>query len=140
MEIPMRDQKLETLISLAALLFVAHTADHVARDLRWPLTAEAIPFLLATLAILTAVSGALVLYRRGKLGPRFWAIFGVLSVTAGFLGHFSPFSEQPPQYILHAYRSAMVGWLAVGTLVALILTLIAITLYAGRLWLRGVKQ
>jgi hypothetical protein len=133
----MRDKKLETLVSLAALFFVAHTADHVARDLRWPLTAEAIPFLLATLVILTIVCGALVLYRRGTIGARFWTIFGAISVTLGWLGHFSPFSEQPPQYILHAYRSAVAGWLAVGGLVALMLTLIAITLYAGMLWVRG---
>ncbi len=133
----MRDNKLESFVSLAALLFVAHAADHVARDLRWPLTAEAIPFLLATLVILTVVSGALVLYRRGTLGPRFWAIFGGISVTAGWLGHFSPFSEQSPQYILHAYRSAVVGWLAVGSLVALMLTLIAITIYSALLWARG---
>jgi hypothetical protein len=133
----MHDNKLEMLVSLAALLFVAHTADHVARDLHWPLTAEAIPFLLATMAILTIVSGAIVLYRRGTLGPRFWTIFGAVSVTVGWLGHFSPSSEQPPQHILHAYQSPLVGWLAVGCLVALMLTLIAITIYAGRLWARA---
>ena len=133
----MRDRKLEILISLAALFFLAHTADHVARDLRWPLTVEAIPFLLATLVILAVVIGALYLCRRGKVGARFWAIFGAVSVVAGWLGHFSPFAEQPPQYIFNAYRSAVAAWLAVGSLFALMLTLIAITLYAGMLWARS---
>jgi hypothetical protein len=133
----MRDNKLETLVSLAALFFVAHTVDHVARDLPWPLTADAIPFLLATLVILTVVSGAILLYRRGTIGPRFWTVFGAIGVTVGWLGHFSPSAEQSLPYILHAYRSAAVGWLAVGVLIALMLSLIAITLYAGMLWARG---
>ncbi|MEA2974957.1 MAG: hypothetical protein QOF19_477 [Alphaproteobacteria bacterium] len=133
----MRDKKLEVLISLAALFFVAHTINHVARDLRWPLTPEAIPFLATTLAVLAIVLGALALYRRGRLGARFWTIFGALSVTVGGLGHFSPFSEQPPQYIFHAYQSAAAGGLAVAALFGLMATLIAITICAGMLWARG---
>lgn len=126
--------KLEILITLATLFFVAHTADHVARDLRWPLTAEAIPFLAITALILGSVFGALFLYRRSKIGPRFWAIFGAVAVAVGWLGHFSPFAEQPPQYIFNAYQSPVVGWLAVGSLIALMLTLAATMIYAGMLW------
>lgn len=135
----MRDKKLEILIAVAALFFLAHTGDHVARDLRWPLTAEAIPFLAATVAILAFVCGAFYLYRRGTLGPRFWAIFGAVTVMVGWLGHFSPFSDQPPQYILNAYQSPLAGWLALGGLLALMLNLIAVTAYAAMLWLRGAR-
>jgi hypothetical protein len=130
----MRDGKLEILISLAALFFLAHTVDHVARDLRWPLTAEAIPFLAATAAILIVVFGALYLTRRGKIGPRFWAIFGAIALVVGWLGHFSPFTEQPVSYIFNAYQSSIARWLAVGSLLALMLTLVAITIYSGMSW------
>jgi len=53
----------------------------------------------------------------------------------GWLAHFSPFTDQPPQHILHAYRPLAVGWLAVGWLVALMLALIVTTVYAAKLWL-----
>jgi hypothetical protein len=133
----MRDRKLHILVSLAMLFFLAHTIDHVARDVPWPMTTEAIPFLLATLVIFVIAFGALYLYRRGRIGPRFWAIFGALAVALGWMGHFSPFSDQPPQYIFNAYRSAAAGWLAVGSLFALMLTLTAVMLYAGMAWARG---
>jgi hypothetical protein len=136
----MRDKKLEILVTLAALLFLAHAVDHVIRDLHWPLTAEAIPFLLVTAAILALIFGGLSLYRRGTLGAGVWAIFGAVSVTVGWLGHFSPFSEQPPQFIYNAYQSPLARWLALGTLFALMLTLIAVTIYAGMLWARGARR
>lgn len=135
----MRDNKLELLIVIAALLFVAHTVDHVARDLRWPLTADAIPFLLITLAILAIVFGGLYLYRRGTVGPRFWTLLAAFGVGLGFIGHLSPWAAQPPQYILNAYRSPLAGWLAVGSLTALMLTLLALTAYAGMLWARSTR-
>jgi hypothetical protein len=136
-EFPMPDKKLEILIFFAALFFLAHTVDHVARDLRWPLTAEAIPFLAFTALILATVFGAFLLYRRGKIGPRFLAVLGTVSVAIGWLGHFSPFTEQPLSHIFNAYQSPMAGWLAVGTLFALMLSLVAITIYSGMLWVRG---
>ena len=135
----MRDRKLEILIFLAALLFLGHTVDHVARDLRWPLTAEAIPFLAATAVILLIVFGALYLYRRGSIGARFWAIFGAITVAIGWLGHFSPFSEQPVGVIYNAYQSPLAGGLAVVALLALMLSLIAVTLYSGTLWFRRAR-
>jgi hypothetical protein len=101
----MRDRKLEILVVVASILFVAHAADHVARDLHWPLTAEAIPFLATTAAILTIFSARFILF--------------VAASWARGSGR---------------YRSTFAGWLAVGTLGALMLTLIAITLYAGVLW------
>jgi len=136
----MQDKKLEIFIIAAGVFFLAHTVDHVARDLHWPLTAEAIPFLAATAGILGVVFGALYLYRRGKLGPPFWAIFGTVAVAVGWLGHFSPFTGQPPEFIFRAYQSWLAGWLAVGTLGGLMLALIAITLRAGMLWAKNPQK
>src|SRR6266508_3315253 len=134
----MRDKTLVILVLVAAFLFAAHNADHIARgDLRWPLNAESVPFLLVLLAVFALIGGGLYLYQHNKVGPGFWAILGAVSVALGWLGHFSPFTDQPPQYIFHAYRSALAGSLAVGTLVALMLSLIAVTIYAGVLWARG---
>jgi hypothetical protein len=65
---------------------------------------------------------------------------GTFGVTVGWLGHFSPLTKQPPQSIFHAYQSAFAGWLAVGTLAALMLSLIGVTLYAGLLWAREMRQ
>jgi len=134
----MRDKTLVVLVLVATFLFAAHNADHIARgDLRWPLTVESIPFLVVLLLVFAVIAGGLYLYRQGKVGPRFCALLVAVSVALGWLGHFSPFTDQPPQYIFHAYRSAAAGWLAVGTLVALMLSLIAVTIYAGVLWARG---
>ncbi len=55
-------------------------------------------------------------------------------VAALWLGHLSPFTDQPPQFIFRAYVSATAGWLALICLVALMLALIVGALYAGYLW------
>jgi hypothetical protein len=133
----MRNKKLEILIGLATLFFLAHTVDHVARDLQWPLTAQAVPFLAATAAILLIVFGALYLYRRGSIGARFWAIFGAITVAVGWLAHLSPYTDQPVSYIYNFYRSPLAAGLAVGSLLALMLSLVLATLYAGLLWLQS---
>jgi hypothetical protein len=130
----MRDTKLIVLVLVATILSVAHTADHVARgDLRWPLNVESAPFVLVSAAIYTVLGCGLYLYLQGKVGPRYWAITAAIGVAAGWLGHFSPFTDQPPQYILSAYQSSALGWLALGCLVALMLVLIIGVIYAAYL-------
>jgi hypothetical protein len=54
-----------------------------------------------------------------------------------WLGHLSPFTDQPPQYIFRAYTSPAAGWLALACLTALAFTLIVGGLYAQYLWARG---
>jgi hypothetical protein len=131
------DKKLIALILLAAVLHLGHMVDHIARgDVSWPLGAESLPFVVVSLAIYALIGVGLHLYRKNKIGPRFWAIFAALGVAFGWLGHFSPFTEQPPRYILAAYRSAWAGWLALGCLAALASVLMAVTIYAGYLWAR----
>jgi hypothetical protein len=81
-----------------------------------------------------SIGRGLYFYWRGRVGPRFWTIVGGIGVAFGWLGHFSPFTDQPPQHILNAYTSVAAGWLALICLIALMLALIAAEIYAGRLW------
>lgn len=132
----MGNGKLTALVFLATILSLGHATDHIIRgDLRWPLTAESVGFLVITLVTYGIVAAGLYLYSRGKVGPRFWAILASLATFFGWLAHFSPFTDQPPRYILGAYGSAVVGWLALSTLIGLMVVLVFITIYAGYLWL-----
>jgi hypothetical protein len=81
--------------------------------------------------------GGLYLYVKGTIGPRFWAIVGGIGVVLGWLGHFSPFTDQPPRYILGAYASSAAGWFALAWLIMLMLVLIVATVYATHLSIRA---
>ena len=109
----MRDKRLVALVILVAILNLGHSIDHIARgDVPSPLTLESLPFIIVTLAIYGIIGLGLYLDLNDKVGPRFWAILAGIGVALGWLGHFSPFTDQPPQYILNAYKSAALGWLA----------------------------
>jgi hypothetical protein len=133
------DRRLIALVVVVIVLTTAHNVDHVARgDVPWPPTSGTLVFLGVTLVIYALIGVGLVLYQRGRVGPRFWAIAAGTGAALGWLGHFSPFTDQPPAYILGAYRSPVAGWLAVGTLVLLMVALVVATAYAGYLW--GVER
>jgi hypothetical protein len=133
----MRDRSLIALVAAAAILFSGHVVDHVARgDVRWPLTVDSVAFILVSVVIYAIIGVGLTLYVNGKVGPLFWALVGGIGLAFGWLGHFSPFTDQPPRHILHAYSSAAVGWLALGCLVALMLVLTIAVVYAVHLWAR----
>jgi hypothetical protein len=134
-----RDKKLITLVVLVIILTLGHIADHIARgDLRWPLTVESVPSIIIILAIFSILVFGLYFYLKNKAGPLFWAIVAGTGVALGWLAHFSPFTDQTPQYIYHAYATPAAGWLAVAWLVALMLALIVAAIYAEYLWARGV--
>ncbi len=134
----MRDKRLITLMVLTTIFSLGHSVDHVVRgDLRWPLTLESVPFIIISLAIYAIIGFGLYLYLNNKVGSGFWAIVAGIGAAFGWLGHFSPFTDQPPQYILSAYESAAAGWLALGCLVALMLVLITTAIYAEYLWARS---
>jgi len=136
----MPDRTLVGLIIAAAVLFSGHMVDHVARgDVHWALTADTVAFIMVGVTIYAIIAVGLYLYLRGRVGPLFWAIVGVFGTAFGWLGHFSPFTDQPPRHILHAYASAAVGWLALGCLVALMAVMIVAVIYALRLWARPIK-
>jgi hypothetical protein len=132
-----RDKKLITLVVLVIILTLGHIADHTARgDLRWPLTVESAPSIIIVLAIFSILVFGLYFYLKNKFGPLFWAIVAGTGVGFGWLAHFSPFTEQTPQYIYHTYETPALGWLAVAWLAALMLVLITTAIYAEFLWAR----
>jgi hypothetical protein len=129
----MRDKTLIALVALLIVLSLGHDVDHMIRgDIRWQPWPAII--ILAKYALL---GFGLFFYLKGKLGPLFWAIFAGIGVALGWLAHFSPFAEQTPQAIYHAYATPAAGWLAVAVLSALMLSLIATAIYAEYLWARG---
>jgi hypothetical protein len=132
----MPDKKLLALVVLLIALSLGHDFDHIARDdIRWQLLP--IVFFVAKYAFLGL---GLYFTLKNKLGPLFWAITAGLGVALGWLAHFSPFTDQTPQYIFHAYEKPAAGLLAVAWLVALMLILIITTLYAEYLWARGLRR
>ncbi|MCI0466990.1 MAG: hypothetical protein L0Y57_08305 [Beijerinckiaceae bacterium] len=136
----MPDKTLTLLVVLIIILSLGHDIDHTIRgDFRWQLTAESVPVFII-IALKYAILGfGLVFYLKNKIGPLFWAIVTGIGVALGWLAHFSPFSDQTPQFIYRAYETAAGGTLAVGWLAALMLVLIATMVYAQYLWARGVK-
>jgi drug/metabolite transporter (DMT)-like permease len=137
----MRDSKLVILVVLATILSLAHTVDHIARgDLQWPLTPGSVAFILVSLAVYVILGGGLYLYLKGRVGPRYWATVAALGIAALWLGHFSPFTDQPAQYIFNAYQSVPARWLAFGCVIALMAVLIAGLVYASYLWARGLHE
>lgn len=136
----MRDKILIALVVLVIILNLGHTVDHFVRgDFRWPLTMATVPPFLVTLAINAILGFGLYFYLKNKLGPLFWAIVAGIGVAFGWLAHFSPFTEQTPQYIYRAYETPALGWLAVAWLAALMLVLIGTAIYAEYLWARRLK-
>jgi hypothetical protein len=131
------DKNLITLVALAAIFYSGHTVDHILRDnIAWALNAESIVFFATTAVAYLVIGVGLYLYLADKVGPRFWAILSAIGVVLGWLAHFSPFTDQPPAYILSAYPSAAAGWLALAILIALMVVLVIALVHAGYLWLR----
>ncbi|MDQ6868642.1 MAG: hypothetical protein M3178_09630 [Pseudomonadota bacterium] len=137
----MRDKKLISLVVLLIALTLGHDFDHIARgDIRWQLSPEAALSAVIILATYGFLGLGLFFYLKNKLGSLFWAIAAGIGVALGWLAHFSPFTDQTPQYIYHAYATPAAGWLAVAWLVALMLALIATAIYAEYLWARGIPR
>jgi len=136
-EIRMPDKLLSILVVSLIVLVTGHDIDHLIRgDYGSGSPAEAWPVALVVIAKYAILGGGLYFYVKGKVGPGFWAILAGASVALAWLAHFSPFSEQTPQFIFRAYDSPAGGMLAVAWLAALVLVLVTTTLYAEYLWAR----
>jgi len=134
----MADRRLAAIVILTGLLSLGHAADHICRgDIQFSLSMGSVLTIVFNVAIYAAIGVGLYLYLRRRIGPLFWAFFAGAGLGALWLGHLSPFTDQPPQYILRAYDSAAAGWLALACLFALALALIAGVLYAEYLWARA---
>jgi hypothetical protein len=133
-----RDKKLVILAVLLIVPILGHDVDHIFRgDIPWPLTSGPLLIIFIQFAFLGL---ALFFYLKNKIGPLFWAITAGIGMALVWLAHFSPFTDQTPQYIYHAYATPAAGLLAVAWLVALMLNLVAIAIYAVYLWARALPR
>jgi hypothetical protein len=132
-----RDKKLVILVALLIVLSLGHDIDHTFRsDIPWPLTSGPLLPIVIFFAKYGFLGLALFCYLKNKIGPLFWAIGAGIGVALGWLAHFSPFTDETPQDVYHAYATPA-GWVAVAWLVALMLNLIITAIYAEYLWARG---
>jgi len=134
----MPDKTLSVLVIAIIVMVAGHDIDHFIRgDYRWGSLAEVAPIVIVTLAKYGILGGGLYFYVKGQVGPSFWAILAGIGVALAWLGHFSPFTEQTPQFIYRAYEAPAGGAVAVALLAALMLVLIATMFYATVAWARA---
>lgn len=137
----MYEKRLTTLVVLIAVFTALHLFDHVVRgDFHWPIDAQSVAFIVVTAVIYGVLGLGLLLYRTGRVGPRFWTITGVAGLAFGWLSHFSPFTDQPLGVILGAYTSRLAGWVALAFLLVLMLLVLMTAVYAAYLWRAGRRQ
>ncbi len=137
----MTDPNIIRLIITATTLSLAHNVDHAVRgDFNPAKGSEAIAGLIVSAVIYLIVGAGLWLTVRGLAGPRFWCLFSLFGFGFGWFAHFSPFTEQSVSYIYGAYPSPAEGGLVVAFLVALMLSLLAATIYTGYRWIKGYAE
>jgi hypothetical protein len=93
-----------------------------------------VAFVLIMMVTYGVLGFGLVLDRTQRVGPRFGTLMGLGGLAFGWLAHFSPFTDQPPAVILGAYTSRCAGGFALACLLALMLVVLSVTVYAGWLW------
>lgn len=126
---------LERLILGIAALNGLHAIDHVLRgDFHWPIDDQSIGFIVVIATIYLVLGLGLIGYRRGIVGPRFWACIGLGGLVFGWLSHFSPFTDQPVAVIFHAYQAPVMGGIAVALLILLMLVVLVATVQAFVVW------
>lgn len=137
----MRDGKLLVPLIAVTVLVTGHNIDHLLRDDILSLPPSAQLIFAAVIGVIYVLIGVtFVLYRKDRIGPRYFTIVSLAGFSFGWFAHFSPYSDQTPRDILNAYDSATAGWIALAVLLALMLTLALTALYAGYCWIRGAKS
>jgi hypothetical protein len=120
---------------LAAAMSLGYHVDHLIRGnaVGWPLTDQINAF-TTSLVVYPIIAAGLLLYRAGRVGPGFWALVsggGAIFVSAV---HFGPAAVEPPELILDPYEPPILGWLALGWLVAFVAVLAVTSVYETRVW------
>lgn len=128
------DRRLLLLVVIALVLSVGHHIDHVVRGnhVGWPVTDEVNAF-TASLVIYPLILGGLALSLAGRMGSRRWVFLSAGGAIFLTLIHFGPWAVEPPEDIIGAYDSPLLGWLAFAWLVALVVVLVIATVYELRL-------
>jgi hypothetical protein len=131
----MRTRAIYLLTLTGAAMSFLHHVDHAVRGnaIGWPLTDEVNAFTIS-LGIYPIIATGLLLYRAGRMGPGFWAL--VSDGGAAFVSavHFGPLAVEPPHLIRGGYEQPVIGWLALGWVVAFAALLAVTCVYETRLW------
>jgi hypothetical protein len=135
------DPRLLALTATAVVLAIGHHVDHAIRGnhVGWPLTHDVNAFTFS-LGIYPAIALGLVLYLSGRVGPGFWAFLSGGGAAFVTFVHFGPQAIEPPGDIIGVHASPLVGWLAFGWLIALVLVLLVTFVYELRRFAAARRQ
>jgi hypothetical protein len=154
--------RIVVLATLATILGFLHHVDHTVRGnhVGWPVTEQVTPF-TPSLLVYPVLLGGISLARRGSVGARYWLISGAAMLLLVLAVHFDPAPEgesipdiyvpyadpaaycgprppvDPPQarFLCGATPRPWLGAVAVANMLALAVTLAALTFVAVRDWL-----
>lgn len=125
------------LVGAITLLSLGHHLDHLLRGATgWPFAAEVNPFTYS-LVVYPAIAAGLALSRRGRAGPRFWALLsggGALFVLGVHVG---PVAGDAVDQIPAQYASPVAGAIALAELGLFVAALVAASVFDGLRWRRG---
>ncbi len=118
-------------------LSIGHHVDHVLRDVTgWPFGGGFNPFTMS-LFVYPAIAGGLFLSRRGRAGPRFWAVLAGGGAVFILAVHVGPAAGDSVATIPDQYDSPIGDVAALGLLAAFFAALGGHCLYEARLAARG---
>jgi len=114
------------------VLSAAHHVDHVFRGVTgWPLAGGFNPFTMS-LVVYPVIAAGLVLSRRGRVGPRFWAILAGGGAAFVLVVHVGPAAGDSVTAIPDQYASPVADVAALVILGAFVAALAAHCLYEAR--------
>ena len=128
------------LVLVVTGLSVAHHVDHAFRGVTgWPLAGGFNAFTLSLL-VYPAIAGGLILSRRGKAGPRFWAILAGGGALFILVVHVGPAAGDSVTTIPDQYASRVADVAALVVLAAFLATLVAHCVFEARLAARANRR
>ena len=121
------------LVVAITALSVAHHVDHVLRDVTgWPLAGGFNPFTMS-LFVYPVIALGVVLSKRGRVGPRFWAVLAGGGAAFILAVHVGPAAGDSVADIPDGYASPVADVAALAILATFLVALVAHCVYEARL-------